>query len=55
MKFPKGHQYIYGFYGLLQLTLFIIGLVTHDWFWLAAAFVAGANLFRVINYEGDEE
>ncbi len=55
MKFPKGHQKVYGLQGLIGLILFIIGLYTHDWFWLAAAFVGSGNLYRVVNYEGDED
>lgn len=55
MKLPKKTQALYGLQSLFAFAFFIAGIVTHDWFWLLACFVMSGNLYRVVNYQGDEE
>ncbi len=53
-KFPKNYSRIYGFAGILALGFVGVALVTHDWFYLAVAYIVAGNLYRVVNYQGDE-
>lgn len=53
-KFPKADSAIYGFFGFIALCFVEYALFTHDWFYLAVAYLLGGNLLRVVNYYGDE-
>lgn len=54
MKMTNKTSAIYGIQTIVQIIFFVIGLYSHDWFYLLAAFIIGPNLYRVINYEGNE-
>lgn len=51
-KIPKKLENVYGLFGLIGLGFIVVALITHDWFYLATAYVLGGNLYRVINYNG---
>ena len=55
MKLPSNTQAVYGIQSLIQIIFFVIGLFTHDWFWLVCVAVMSPNHYRITNYEGHEE
>ena len=55
MKFTKKMQEYYGIQNLIALVFIIISIIKHDFFYLAVGFIMSGNLYRVVNYQGDEE
>ena len=55
MKFPKENTNSLVVIGGVQIVLFVIGIVTHDWFWFIAVYVLNSNTRNVINYNGIED
>lgn len=39
---------------IIQLIFIYIAILKHDIFYLAVAFVLNSNVYRVVNYSGDE-
>ena len=53
-KLTKKESSIYGIVGIIQVVFIIVGIVTHDWFWLLTSYALNGNLYRVVNYQGEE-
>ena len=54
MKIPAKYTSVTAVIGLVQVIFIVMGIVNHDYFYLAVAFVLNSNIYRVINYQGDE-
>ena len=55
MKLEKSKLGAYALQTLFQIIFLVIGIYTHDWFWLAVVWVISPNLYRIINYTGEEK
>ena len=54
-KLPSSYSATLAFMTIIQVIFIVIGIVKHDYFYLAVSFVLNSNTFRVVNYQGEEK